>query len=162
MIQDTSPSSEIYLAKRRNGHTSGWGLFADTLDGRDDAEMDYADLRECSVLWAVSIPGESEWCVDDLPGDHGTKTYESHQEARPHKYPAVNTKHIGVQVKVRSFRHRNIIGMLMKTQIYETSRAALMKSTEMHNFVGVLTHEPYAIPDYPTPFADDLLACTVM
>ncbi|KAL4262935.1 Mini-chromosome maintenance complex-binding protein [Pleurotus pulmonarius] len=125
MIQDTSPSSEIYLARRRNGHTSGWGLFADTLDGRDDAEMDYDDLRECSVLWAVSIPGESEWCVDDLPGDHGSKPYEPHQEARPHKYPAANGKHIGVQVKV-----------------YENARAALMKSTEMHNFVGVLTHEP--------------------
>ncbi|KAF9492272.1 hypothetical protein BDN71DRAFT_1451837 [Pleurotus eryngii] len=125
MIQDTSSSSEIYLARRRNGHTSGWGLFADTFDGRDDAEMNYADLRECSVLWAVSIPGESEWCIDDLPRDHGSKPYEPHQEARPHKCPAANRKHIGVQVKV-----------------YENSRAALMKSTEMHNFVGILTHEP--------------------
>lgn len=147
MIQDTSSSSEIYLARRRNGHTSGWGLFADTLDGRDDAGIDYADLRECSVLWAVSIPGESEWCIDDLPGDHGSKPYEPHQEARPHKYPAANSKHIGVQVKVRNALHWNIERMPMKSQVYENSRAALMKSTEMHNFVGVLTHEPYAIPD---------------
>ena len=30
--------------------------------------MDFSDLRECNVLWAVSVPGEAQWCSDELDG----------------------------------------------------------------------------------------------
>lgn len=67
MVQDTSPSSEMYLRKIRDDVPGGWGIHAETDLGADSA-FDYADLRECSILWAVSVPGESQWCSEELDG----------------------------------------------------------------------------------------------
>lgn len=67
MVQDTSPSPEMYLSKFADGKCGGWGigLAEEDVNVNPDAESDYeyADLRECTVLWAVSVPGESEWIM---------------------------------------------------------------------------------------------------
>lgn len=69
MVQDTSISPEFYQ----------------DLDG---------NIVERTVLWAVSVPGESSWC-SSYPGIHSL--------ARPHKYPIPDTQHTGLQVKVRNY-----------------------------------------------------------
>ncbi len=67
MVQDTSPSAEMYLCKTNTGGLGGWGIQEES-----DVEntLDYADLRECTVFWAVSVPGESRWCSDELNGQN--------------------------------------------------------------------------------------------
>ena len=64
MVQDTSLSQEMYLAKLSHGGCGGWGI-GDVGDA-STSELDYANLRQCHVIWAVSIPGESPWCLDAL------------------------------------------------------------------------------------------------
>lgn len=47
----------------------GWGV--QSVEGDeddDDHHINYDDLRECNVLWAVSVPGESAWCGVELDG----------------------------------------------------------------------------------------------
>jgi len=61
MVQDTSSSPEMYLSKLRDGKCGGWGLSDSSQGDGDDTEFDYNDLRDCIVLWAVSVPGETEW-----------------------------------------------------------------------------------------------------
>ncbi|KAH8102871.1 mini-chromosome maintenance replisome factor-domain-containing protein [Cristinia sonorae] len=58
MVQDPSSSSEMYLARTKSGKLSGWGIEVD--DG-DHHDVEVENLRECTVLWAISVPGESEW-----------------------------------------------------------------------------------------------------
>lgn len=65
MVQDTSPSSEMYLRTTKGGSLGGWGIHV-TEDGSSD--IDFGELRECSILWAISIPGESLWCQAELDG----------------------------------------------------------------------------------------------
>ncbi|KAK2467094.1 hypothetical protein APHAL10511_001352 [Amanita phalloides] len=129
MVQDTSFSQEMYLARRSDGGCGGWGLgdIGDALNA--NAEFDYENLRECHVIWAVSIPGESLWC-SDAPRVSNVSAHtmlpinsESH---RAHKFPLPNTPHIGVQVK-----------------IYDLPPESY-KSTDLIEFVGVLTSEPYS------------------
>ncbi|KIP01863.1 hypothetical protein PHLGIDRAFT_79981, partial [Phlebiopsis gigantea 11061_1 CR5-6] len=67
MVQDTTPSPEMYLPHTAAGSLCGWGLHADAAAADDD--VDYSQIRECSVLWAVSVPGETEWCRAELGGD---------------------------------------------------------------------------------------------
>ena len=31
-------------------------------------EVDYSNLQECDVLWATTVPAESEWCAKELDG----------------------------------------------------------------------------------------------
>ncbi|KAG9010171.1 hypothetical protein FRB90_008003 [Tulasnella sp. 427] len=65
MVQDTM-STEVYLASVQiNGEKrlGGWGI-AETLNvdaPQDQLIDDYSNLKERYVLWAVSVPGESEW-----------------------------------------------------------------------------------------------------
>lgn len=41
----------------------------DTSQGdSDDSNFDYNSLRDCVVLWAVSVPGETEWYQSALDG----------------------------------------------------------------------------------------------
>jgi hypothetical protein len=61
MVQDTSPSPEVYLSKLRDGKCGGWGLSDSSQSDGGDTEFDYNDLRDCVTLWAVSVPGETEW-----------------------------------------------------------------------------------------------------
>lgn len=73
MVQDTSPSSEMYLWRYKSGNMGGWGVYDD--NGHSSQDVDYADLRECNVFWAVSIPGESLWCTTELDGEHGRECF---------------------------------------------------------------------------------------
>lgn len=70
MVQDTSISPEFYQA----------------LDG---------SLCQRTVLWVVSVPGESPWCSSS----QGIPCL--HTPLRPHKYPVPGAQHTGLQVKVR-------------------------------------------------------------
>ncbi|KAF7974056.1 hypothetical protein HWV62_13457 [Athelia sp. TMB] len=150
MVQDTSPSPEMYLAKLADGKCGGWGLGFTEEDANPDAEpdYDYADLRECTVLWAVSVPGESEWLAE--PGgafiarttrkmandrDSGASDVKAHQPAQPHKYPLPGAPHIGVQVK-----------------IYDNSNPDSIKATDILTFTGILTLEPlHSNPELNVP-----------
>ena len=69
MVQDTSLSTEMYLAQHHDGTAGGWGMY-ETEGGSSSSagNMDYADLRECNVLWATSVPAESAWCTEELDG----------------------------------------------------------------------------------------------
>jgi hypothetical protein len=61
LVQDTSPSPEMYLSKFRDGKCGGWGLTDTSQRDGDDNDLDYNDLRDCVVLWGVNVPGETEW-----------------------------------------------------------------------------------------------------
>lgn len=76
MVQDTSISPEFYQA----------------LDG---------SLCQRTVLWVVSVPGESPWC----PSSQSIPCL--HTPLRPHKYPIPGAHHTGLQVKVRRSKISN-------------------------------------------------------
>ncbi|KAK0448360.1 uncharacterized protein EV420DRAFT_1567556 [Desarmillaria tabescens] len=90
MIQDTSISPEVYLARLPGGKVGGWGLVDETVHAGPN--FDYSNLRECSVLWAVSIPGE--WSTGDPEGG------PEHRSTQPHKFPLHGVSHIGVKIKI--------------------------------------------------------------
>jgi Mini-chromosome maintenance replisome factor len=69
MVQDTSPSPEMYLSKLRDGKCGGWGLSDSSQSDGNDTSFNYNDLRDCVVLWAVSVPGETEWYQPASNGD---------------------------------------------------------------------------------------------
>lgn len=57
----------MYLSKTKSGKCAGWGLATTTPNAEDDGDnINYADLRDCSVVWAVSVPGESDWWKESL------------------------------------------------------------------------------------------------
>ncbi|KAH9925300.1 putative alanine racemase-domain-containing protein [Fomitopsis serialis] len=128
MVQDTSTSSEMYLSKSRSGACGGWAIeFTDEEDGH----VDFADLRECTVLWAVSIPAESAWCAKELDGpvDHQERVIPSssripYKPQHSHKYPHPSVSHLGVQVK-----------------IYDAESFEKLKTTDLVTFVGILTND---------------------
>ncbi|RPD65834.1 hypothetical protein L227DRAFT_493226 [Lentinus tigrinus ALCF2SS1-6] len=67
MVQDTSLSTEMYLSKHNDGSCGGWGIYEAEAESSSSArEVDYTHLQECSVLWATSVPAESEWCAHEL------------------------------------------------------------------------------------------------
>ena len=67
MVQDTSLSTEMYLSKHDDGSCGGWGMYEPESQSSSSArEVDYANLQECNVLWATSVPAESEWCAHEL------------------------------------------------------------------------------------------------
>ncbi|KAI0811039.1 putative alanine racemase-domain-containing protein [Irpex lacteus] len=120
MVQDTSPSSEMYLKRTSGGTLGGWGLHS---PADADSDFDYSDLRECNVLWAISVPGESAWCGTELDGPV-SPAQSVHKPSRSHKHPDPHSQHVGVQVK-----------------IYDTSIAEHLKPTELVTFVGILSNE---------------------
>ena len=92
MVQDTSFSPELYLAKTPSGDWGGWGL-----DPPSDAgHVQYTDLRESSIFCAVSIPGLSPWCLRNP----SSELRPSFRPLLPHKFPVAEAPHIGVQLKV--------------------------------------------------------------
>ncbi|KZT26349.1 hypothetical protein NEOLEDRAFT_1113066 [Neolentinus lepideus HHB14362 ss-1] len=120
MVQDTSQSPEMYISRLADGTPGGWNLES----GADDdllRQSDYANLRECTVIWATSIPGESDWVSDLLDGG-SEESDVVHQPARPHKFPIPDLPHVGAQVKI----------------YYTTGRDP--KPTDLIDFVGIL-HE---------------------
>ena len=118
MVQDTSHSAEMYLSKYSNGSLGGWGIEPEHADDQDDENLEYDNLRECTVLWAVNVPGESAWAVSELEGPEfrrsiscrdldrssraivSSPSQASHQPSRPHKSPLPDQPHIGVKIKV--------------------------------------------------------------
>ncbi|KAJ3553347.1 hypothetical protein NM688_g3664 [Phlebia brevispora] len=129
MVQDTSPSSEMYLQRIGEGTPGGWGIHAEAHTAASSA-INYSDLRECNVLWAVSVPGESHWCSEELDGVAQEATPSLPSTDRAHKYPTPGSTHVGVQVK-----------------IYDNSCAEKLRSTDIATFVGILTREPLALDD---------------
>lgn len=74
-------------------------------------------LKECTVLWAVSVPGESPWCTPSpLTG---------YKSLRPYKFPIPGAPHLGVQIK-----------------IYDSQLAEGLQASDLCTFVGTLTKEP--------------------
>ncbi|KAF8892672.1 mini-chromosome maintenance replisome factor-domain-containing protein [Infundibulicybe gibba] len=126
MVQDTSYSPEIYLARRSNGRCGGWGLAEDNDDSGGDVH--YPDLRECSVIWAVSIPGETSWCTAELDGIESAPVQHSSVQTQGHKNPIPGIPHVGVQVK-----------------IYDNTHAEMIRATDILTFVGILTSEPFHV-----------------
>lgn len=56
----------MYLSKLPSGGCGGWGIVEDLPeDAKPNEGYDYEDLRECTVLWGVNIPGENRWMPQD-------------------------------------------------------------------------------------------------
>lgn len=68
MVQDTSPSPQIYLAKLPNNNPGGWGITCP----QDLSPINHDDLGQCTVLWATSVPGESLWCTQQTTNPYRT------------------------------------------------------------------------------------------
>ncbi|PBK96464.1 hypothetical protein ARMGADRAFT_1052439 [Armillaria gallica] len=113
MIQDTSISPEVYLARLPGRRLGGWGLVDETVQAGPN--FDYSNLRECSILWAVSVPGE--WSTGNPEGN------PEHKPTQPHKFPLHGVPHVGVKIK-----------------IYD-SQADSFKPTDIVTFVGILSFE---------------------
>lgn len=63
MVQDTSYSPEMYLATEDIGgstQVAGWGLGS----SQEVSAENMDSLRDCTVLWATTPPGESYWVSD--------------------------------------------------------------------------------------------------
>ncbi|RDB15125.1 hypothetical protein Hypma_005192 [Hypsizygus marmoreus] len=102
---------------RSGGRCGGWGLGDDATMHTDN--IDYAILKECTVFWAVSVPGESPWTapVADLPPTTPPIARPIPTSISPWR------PHVGVQVK-----------------IYDAADS--LRSTDVVTFVGILTSEP--------------------
>lgn len=136
MVQDTSPSPGMYLRRNASGSLGGWGLHEDTPED-EGRNVDVSELRECNTVWAVSVPGETDWCLDELSGPC-EQSSQRHTPTKSYKYPVPEGSHIGVQVK-----------------LYDLDAAEQLKSTDLATFVGILTKEPMDIeaespPEVPT------------
>lgn len=94
MVQDTSPSPEMYLSKLKGDKCGGWGI---TDEESTNSDYSYDDLQECTIVWAVSVPGENEWSAEE---DGGSESEKTHQASQPHKYPIPDAPHVGIQIKV--------------------------------------------------------------
>ncbi|KDQ60574.1 hypothetical protein JAAARDRAFT_31540 [Jaapia argillacea MUCL 33604] len=121
MVQDTSPSPEMYLSEVGEGACGGWGMDA-TLNESEIGILDYSKLKECTVVWAVNVPGETDWCKQKLDGAHPDAAREVPTPVRTHKFPVGDVPHVGIQVK-----------------IYD--KGDTLKSTDVVTFVGILTTE---------------------
>lgn len=95
MVQDTSLSPELYLAKTSDGYCGGWGL----QPAFQSDNVQYCDLKECRVFWAVSIPGLSPWCRSTASSE-----LSSFRAIFSHKYPIPEAPHLGVRLKVTPIR----------------------------------------------------------
>jgi len=115
MVQDTSLSPELYLAKTSDGDCGGWGLSS----ASQGENVQYNNLRECSVFWAVSIPGLSPWC----PSSTSLRP-ASFRAILPHKYPIPEVPHVGVQLKVTS--NRWLIPVVFTHYRYTTKRCLVL------------------------------------
>lgn len=60
MVQDTSPSPEFYLAEMPGSRCGGWGLSESEYGSGQEISFQPASLQDRSILWVVSVPGESQ------------------------------------------------------------------------------------------------------
>ncbi|PPQ63202.1 hypothetical protein CVT24_005747 [Panaeolus cyanescens] len=116
MIQDTSISPELYVAQHSNGECGGWGMH-----DADSEDFEYSDLKECSVFWATSIPGQSPWAL------RNEQDFVAHNSSvnQAHKYPIPNGPHLGLQLKV-----------------YDDALSKAFRTSDIFSFVGILASEP--------------------
>ncbi|KAH9049897.1 mini-chromosome maintenance replisome factor-domain-containing protein [Lactarius hengduanensis] len=131
LVQDTSLSPEIYLSRLRDGKCGGWGMTEAPQGDGDNSDFDYNHLRDCSVLWAVSVPGETEWyqsASDGHPSARDSQQISTSNPVRAHKYPIPGGTHYGVQIKM-----------------YSNSGNDIPKTTDVLNFVGILSNEPQVL-----------------
>ena len=110
MIQDV-PSPEVYLSSLPDGRCGGWGLYED-MTTPNSVDIKFHNLRECSVFWAITIPGESQWYAKRLEGtlfDKGhTRTLPfppcskavTHLTGHRHKLPNPQSADFGILLKV--------------------------------------------------------------
>ena len=73
-------SPEVYLSSTQGGKCGGWGLAEEAAKAGDESKIDYAKLKERGVVWAVSIPGQSDWCFREF----GTRDLDE-----PGRYPRI-------------------------------------------------------------------------
>ncbi|KAG1882914.1 putative alanine racemase-domain-containing protein [Suillus subluteus] len=123
MVQDTSSSPEMYLASLNENKCGGWGISQDMPASEWPSSFDYCDLKETTALWAVTVPGQTDWKTEELTSrSHCSSSSQS--PPQPHKFPVPNAPHIGVQVK-----------------IYDNEAAQSLKATDVVTFIGILTSE---------------------
>lgn len=175
MIQDTSASPEMYLCRTSSGECTGWGLTAASSPSQEDeiGDINYSDLRDCSVVWAVSVPGENSWWKEHLDKHEGiTSAYFAlslyiyisrpaaiddatsapgsvnvHKPTRPYKHPISQQPHVGVQVKVCTSQRIDLpLYLTASFQIYGNLGNEAPKTCDVMNLVGILTSEPYVVP----------------
>ncbi|KAI5121017.1 hypothetical protein M0805_005963 [Coniferiporia weirii] len=128
MVQDTSCSPEMYLSSLGDLQYGGWGL-EDSYENLSLGQLDHTKLKERSILWAINIPGECDWCsrgcfsyqVDNY-GSASPLTHPTQDMA--HKYPIPESEHIVIQLKVYG------------------NFAESLRPTDTCTFVGILTFEP--------------------
>ncbi|KAL4074577.1 putative alanine racemase-domain-containing protein [Scleroderma yunnanense] len=135
MIQDTSSSPELYLAKLGDRKCGGWGM---------------------SSSQAVSVPGESPWHAEEA-SPYVPTSFPPHVPPRPHKFPIPEIPHIGVQVKI----YDNASAQILRTTDVVTFIGILSSeplSSELESSVEVpilhvICHKAAApdIPHIPEP-----------
>ncbi|KAG1819613.1 uncharacterized protein BJ212DRAFT_1575877 [Suillus subaureus] len=124
MVQDTSSSPEMYLASLNKNKCGGWGISQNMPASEWPSSFDYCDLKEATALWAVTVPGQTDWRTEELTARSHCGSSSSQSPPQPHKYPVPNAPHIGVQVK-----------------IYDNEAAQSLKATDIVTFIGILTSE---------------------
>ncbi|KAH7906482.1 putative alanine racemase-domain-containing protein [Hygrophoropsis aurantiaca] len=133
MIQDNSPSPEMYLQVLEGNKCGGWGISQELSDDSWSCGFDYSMLKECHTMWAVTVPGEASWFIEG--SERSCMVDPTHHPPQPHKFPIPDIPHIGVQIK-----------------IYDGDLARSLKLTDIATFVGILTSEPIGVEsnDLPT------------
>lgn len=75
MIQDTGLGTEVFLAKHQHEGRSYTGLYggeasianaSGSSDAADNGELDHQNLAERTVMYAVSVPGQTGWVAKAL------------------------------------------------------------------------------------------------
>lgn len=103
MIQDVS-SPEMYLLRLPDGKCGGWNLSQDLADP-DSLNINFRNLRECSIFWAITVPGESQWSAGRVEGALFSKVSKASPRApylasNRHKLPNPQSADFGVMLKV--------------------------------------------------------------
>ncbi|KAG2075917.1 hypothetical protein BDR04DRAFT_1139765 [Suillus decipiens] len=124
MVQDTSSSPEMYLASLNENRCGGWGISQNMPASEWPLSFDYCDLKEATALWAVTVPGQTDWKTEELTTRLHCGSSSSQSPPQPHKFPVPDAAHIGVQVK-----------------IYDNEAAQSLKATDIVTFIGILTSE---------------------
>ncbi|KAI0031901.1 mini-chromosome maintenance replisome factor-domain-containing protein [Vararia minispora EC-137] len=151
MVQDTSLSPEMYLCKFKSGKCGGWGIRDASGETDDASDIAHTDLRECSIFWAVSVPGECKWYADLHDRSGATEALRRSPSSvpqglrltNPHKYPIPGEPHIGAQLK-----------------IYDMPSDNVLQAGMVADFVGILHSEPWRREDEATD-AEQTMAPTL-
>lgn len=151
----------MYLSSLPGGRCGGWNLHQD-LVASTSINVDIHNLRECSIFWAVTVPGESKWHAEQLEGtlfNQGstcplsTLFHSNHMTTAPktpsttpylsthqHKLPNPQSADFGILLKVcllidaLDLPHSSL-------QIYDKDLTKDLKPMAIATFVGILTTE---------------------